>query len=104
MVRHRAKHGTQFRSLPTTGCYCLFLSSPTYAEFFTGSEAYHPAGERPDRDHTGAFGVDSGPSLPTGASVPRALGAALPVLTRVQLRDPECEPLPPVVGPSSREM
>jgi serine/threonine-protein kinase len=46
------------------------------------------------------FGPDSGPPIPAGASVLRALGASLP---RVLLRDPEGETVTPVGRPGSAE-
>jgi serine/threonine-protein kinase len=47
-----------------------------------------------------AFGPDSGPPLPAGGSVVRALGAA----SRIHLRDPEGEALTPVARPGSENM
>jgi eukaryotic-like serine/threonine-protein kinase len=51
-----------------------------------------------------AFGPDSGPPLPAGASVLKALAASLPAVPQVQLRDPEGEGEAPPVRPQSEEM
>src|SRR5215212_9839731 len=51
-----------------------------------------------------AFAPDSGPALPVGHSVLTALGAVLPSVPRVQLRQPDGEPETPVQKPSSPEM
>jgi tetratricopeptide (TPR) repeat protein len=51
-----------------------------------------------------AFGPDSGPPLPAGASVLRALGAVLPDVPRVQLRDPASGAGSPIVRPRSEEV
>ena len=63
--------------------------------------------ETPDPLEAGlaaAFGPDSGPPLPAGGSVLRALGASLPSVPRVQLREPYTEAVTPVHLPSSAEM
>jgi hypothetical protein len=59
--------------------------------------------------HHGALGLlvsgpDSGPPLPAGASVLRALADSLAVVPRVHLRDPEDEALTPVARPGSDNM
>src|SRR5215203_1995986 len=51
-----------------------------------------------------AFGADGGPPLPAGHSVLTALGAVLPAVPRIQLRQAEGEPETPVQKPSSTEM
>jgi serine/threonine-protein kinase len=51
-----------------------------------------------------AFGPDSGPPLPAGGSVLKALRASLPSVPNVCLREPEAEALSPVLQPSSTEL
>jgi eukaryotic-like serine/threonine-protein kinase len=58
---------------------------------------------RPAAEATGPFAPDSDP-LPPGASVLRALGALLPSVPRVQLREPATEVITPVVRPGSAQM
>jgi hypothetical protein len=51
-----------------------------------------------------AFGPDSGPPLPAGRSVIKALAAGLPAVPSVHLRDPDGEALTPVARPGSENM
>jgi eukaryotic-like serine/threonine-protein kinase len=51
-----------------------------------------------------AFGPDSGPPLPLGASVLQALGATLSAVPRVHLAEPGAEPEPPVPRPPTAEL
>jgi Flp pilus assembly protein TadD len=51
-----------------------------------------------------AFGPDSGPPLPAGGSVLKALSAGLPSVPRILLREPESFGDSPIVRPSSEEM
>jgi tetratricopeptide (TPR) repeat protein len=51
-----------------------------------------------------AFGPDSGPPLPAGGSVLKALSTGLPSVPRTLLREPESFGGSPIVRPSSEEM
>jgi serine/threonine-protein kinase len=51
-----------------------------------------------------AFGPDSGPPLPAGDSVLKALGAVLPQAPRLHLRDADAGDIAPIVRPRSPEM
>src|SRR5262249_40738063 len=74
----------------------------------SGSDANRTAPEpSPDALDAGlaaAFGVDSGPPLPASASVLKALGAVLPDVPHVQLREPPTEGATPVNLPASPEI
>jgi serine/threonine-protein kinase len=62
----------------------------------------HPASDAAlDAGLAAAFGPDSGPPIPTGASVLKALAADLPAVPRVQLREPPTEGPAPVNLPDS---
>jgi serine/threonine-protein kinase len=64
-----------------------------------------PASDRAlDAGLAAAFGPDSGPPLPAGASVLKALGALLPNVPRVQLREPAAETVAPAPSPPSEEV
>jgi serine/threonine-protein kinase len=63
-----------------------------------------PNGDEHDAGMAPAFGPDSGPPLVAGGSVLQALGASLPVVPRVLLRDPDSADGSPVIRPSSDEM
>jgi serine/threonine-protein kinase len=67
------------------------------------SEPSHPD---PTVDHvaTGDCGPDAQPPLPAGASVLQVLGANLPDMPRVHLREPLTEGITPVNRPGSPEM
>jgi serine/threonine-protein kinase len=61
-----------------------------------------PASDRAlDAGLAAAFGADSGPPLPAGASVLKALGALLPEIRWVQLREPAAETVAPAPSPPS---
>src|SRR5262245_17289865 len=64
----------------------------------------HDSADALDAGLAAAFGPDSGPPLSAGNSVLRALGAVLPEVPRVQLRDPDSGAHAPVVRPRSSEM
>jgi serine/threonine-protein kinase len=51
-----------------------------------------------------AFGPDSGPPIPADSSVLKALGARMPEVPRVQLREPQTEAATPVPLPGTSEM
>jgi tetratricopeptide (TPR) repeat protein len=63
-----------------------------------------PAEAALDAGLAAAFGPDSGPPLPASASVLKALGAVLPEVPRVQLREPDSGASSPIVRPRSEEM
>jgi serine/threonine-protein kinase len=63
-----------------------------------GTEGFEAPNDSLDAGLAAAFGLDSGPPLPAGGSVVRALGIEQP---SVLLRDVPGEPLTPVVRPGS---
>jgi tetratricopeptide (TPR) repeat protein len=65
---------------------------------------HEPAADPLDAGLAAAFGPDSGPPLPASGSVLQALGASLPDLPRVHLREPATEGVTPVNRPGSPEM
>src|SRR6516165_7264955 len=63
-----------------------------------------PSGDDLDAGLAAAFGPDSGPPLPAGVSVFKALSAGLPSVPRILLREPESFGGSPIVRPSSEEI
>ncbi|HZV04419.1 MAG TPA: serine/threonine-protein kinase, partial [Gemmataceae bacterium] len=63
-----------------------------------------PSGDNLDPERAAAFSLDSGPPLPAGDSVLKALSAGLPSVPRILLREPESFGGSPIVRPSSDEM
>jgi tetratricopeptide (TPR) repeat protein len=63
-----------------------------------------PSGDDLDAGLAAAFGPDSGPPLPAGGSVLKALSAGLPSVPRILLREPDSFGGSPIVRPSSEEM
>jgi eukaryotic-like serine/threonine-protein kinase len=63
-----------------------------------------PSGDDFDAGLAAAFGPASGPPLPAGGSVLKALSAGLPSVPRILLREPESFGGSPIVRPSSEEM
>jgi len=63
-----------------------------------------PSSDRLDAGLAAAFGPDSGPPLPAGGSVLKALSAGLPEVPCILLREPESFVGSPIVRPSSEEM
>jgi serine/threonine-protein kinase len=63
-----------------------------------------PSGDDLDAGLAAAFGPDSGPPLPAGGSVLKALSAGLPSVPRILLREPDSFGASPIVRPSSEEM
>jgi tetratricopeptide (TPR) repeat protein/tRNA A-37 threonylcarbamoyl transferase component Bud32 len=61
-------------------------------------------GDALDQGLAAAFGPDSGPPLPAGASVLKALASDLPSLPNVHLRDPSSGTAELIVLPTSSEM
>src|SRR5689334_22914991 len=57
-----------------------------------------------DAGMAAAFGPDSGPPIPAGASVLQALGAAVPEMPRVVLREPQTEAEAPASRPQPSEL
>src|SRR6516225_6122860 len=63
-----------------------------------------PFSDSLDAGLAAAFGPDSGPPLPAGGSVLKALSAGLPSVPCILLREPESFGGSPIVRPSSEEM
>ena len=68
------------------------------------TEAYDPSNPPVETDTSADFSVDSGPPSLAGASVLKVLGASLPGVPRIILREPLTEAATPVNLPRSAEM
>src|SRR6516164_6320138 len=62
------------------------------------------SGDDLDAGLAAAFGPDSGPPLPAGGSVLKALSTDLPSVPRILLREPDSFGGSPIVRPSSDEI
>src|SRR5262245_20357028 len=76
------------------------MNEPSHADLTVA----HDAPDALDAGLACAFGPDSGPPLPAGGSVVKALRGQLSELPRVQLRDPDSGAGSPIVRPHSDQM